>query len=113
MVISKELQSHYGIKGPPRLATFFLTGACSEALDGFRFICYKPLLLYVSIILLLCTTRYIVLFVWFPYMAINVSVQYYGGLLPDIILLTQCYYYRGTRFPFNLNASKPSNQSKI
>ena len=37
--------------------------------------------------------------VWCPYMAINVSVQYNGGLLPDIILLTQCYYYyrRGTR----------------
>ena len=30
-------------------------------------------------------------------MAINVSVQYNGGLLPDIILLTQCYYHRGTR----------------
>ena len=24
-------------------------------------------------------------------MAINVSVKYNGGLLPDIILLTQCY----------------------
>ena len=30
-------------------------------------------------------------------MAIYVSVQYNGGLLPDIILLTQCYYHRGTR----------------
>ena len=31
-------------------------------------------------------------------MAINVSVQYSGGVLPDIIiLLTQCYYPRGTR----------------
>ena len=30
-------------------------------------------------------------------MAINVSVQYDGGFLPDIILLTQCYYHRGTR----------------
>ena len=30
-------------------------------------------------------------------MAINVSVQYNGGLLPDIILLAQCYYHRGTR----------------
>ena len=29
-------------------------------------------------------------------MAINVSVQYNGRLLPDIILLTQCYYHRGT-----------------
>ena len=27
-------------------------------------------------------------------MAINVSVQYNGGLLPDIILLTKCYYHR-------------------
>ena len=28
----------------------------------------------------------------------NVSVQYNGGLLPDIILLTQCYYYEGNPF---------------
>ena len=35
-------------------------------------------------------------------MAINVSVQYNGGLLSDSILLTQCYYRRGTR----LNATK-------
>ena len=31
------------------------------------------------------------LFFWCPCMAINVSVQYNGGLLPDIMLLTQCY----------------------
>ena len=31
-------------------------------------------------------------------MAINVSVKYNGRLLPDIILLTRCYYYhRETR----------------
>ena len=30
-----------------------------------------------------------------PCMAINVNVQYNGGLLPDIILLTQCYFHRG------------------
>ena len=30
-------------------------------------------------------------------MAINVGVQYYGGFLPDIVLLTLCYYHRGTR----------------
>ena len=42
------------------------------------------------------------MFVWCPCMAIDVSVQYNGGLLPDIILLTQCYYHRGTR----LNAIK-------
>ena len=34
-------------------------------------------------------------FLW-PDMTINVSVQYNDGLLPDIILLTQCYYHRGT-----------------
>ena len=28
---------------------------------------------------------------------INKSVQYKGGFLPDIILLTQCYYHRGAR----------------
>ena len=33
-----------------------------------------------------------------PCTAINVSVQYSGGLLPDIILLTQYdYHHRGTR----------------
>ena len=35
-------------------------------------------------------------FVWCPCIAINVSVQYNGGLLPGITLLTQCYYRRGT-----------------
>ena len=35
-------------------------------------------------------------------MAINVSVQYNGGSLPDIILLTQGYYRWGT----HLNAVK-------
>ena len=39
---------------------------------------------------------------WCPCMAINVSIQYNGGLLPDIILLTQCYLHRGT----HLNAMK-------
>ena len=29
-------------------------------------------------------------------MAISVSVQYNGGFLRDIILLTQGYYHRGT-----------------
>ena len=37
------------------------------------------------------------LFFWCPWMAINVSVQYNGGLLPDIILLTQCYFPCETR----------------
>ena len=45
---------------------------------------------------------FVLLFFWCPGMAINVSVQYNGGLLPDIILLTQYYFHRGTR----LNAMK-------
>ena len=57
------------------------------------------------VILLRCLRRdlvyYIVsglflMFFWCPCMAINVNVQYNGGLLPDIILLTQCYLHRGT-----------------
>ena len=36
-------------------------------------------------------------FVWWPGMAINVSVQYNGGFLPDIIMLIQGYYHRETR----------------
>ena len=30
-------------------------------------------------------------------MVVNISVQYNGGLLLDIILLTQGYYHGGTR----------------
>ena len=30
-------------------------------------------------------------------MVVNTSVQYNGGFLPDIILLTQAYYQWGTR----------------
>ena len=30
-------------------------------------------------------------------MVINISVQYNGGFLPDIMLLTQGYYHWGTR----------------
>ena len=37
------------------------------------------------------------LFVWCPRMAINVSVQCNGGLLPDMTLLTKGYHHRGTR----------------
>ena len=34
---------------------------------------------------------------WWLRMVINISVQYSGGLLPEIILLTQGYYQWGTR----------------
>ena len=33
----------------------------------------------------------------FKYHVEALSVQYNGGLLPDIVLLTQCYYHRETR----------------
>ena len=33
------------------------------------------------------------MFFWCPHMAINVNVQYNGGFLPDIILLTRCYLH--------------------
>ena len=36
------------------------------------------------------------MFFWCPCMAINVSVQYNGGFLPDIILWPQRYLHRGT-----------------
>ena len=61
-----------------------------------------------SILLLPCLIVYYIVTVlfllafWCPCMAINVSIHYNGGLLPDIILLTQCYLHRGTR----LNAMK-------
>ena len=51
------------------------------------------------ILLLPCLIMYYIVsvFVWCPCMAINVSAQDNGGLLPDIILLTQGYYHmRGT-----------------
>ena len=56
-----------------------------------------------SILLLPCVIVYYIvsvlflLFFWCPCMTINVSVQYNGGLLPDVILLTQCYFHWGTR----------------
>ena len=61
---------------------------------------------YNSILLLHCLMVYYIvsgLFFWCPCMASNVRVQYNGGLLPDIILLTQCYYHRGRT---RLNAMK-------
>ena len=44
-----------------------------------------------------CFSFVFTVFLVSPCMAINVNVQYNGGLLPDIILLTQCYFHRGTR----------------
>ena len=69
--------------------------------SGFVFIIYS---LCNSILLRPCVMVYyivsgvLLIFFWCPCMAINVSsVQYNGGLLPDIILLTQYYFHRGAR----------------
>ena len=57
----------------------------------------KPLFLYsfdgtiidISSILLQCTTVVMLGYDWWLRMVININVQYNGGFLPDIILLTQ------------------------
>ena len=65
------------------------------------FVWFDGTIIDIGIILL--TMYYSVFcYVWCPCMVINISVQYNGGLLPDIILLTQGCYHRGTR----LNAMK-------
>ena len=59
-------------------------------------------------------------------MVINISVQYNGGILPDVILLTQGYYHWGTRLNTmkwlciyslclkkNLNAPRPSEHPPV
>ena len=51
--------------------------------------------------MVLCTTVVVVAVMlgydWWPCMVVNISVQYNGGFLPDIIPLTQSYYHWGTR----------------
>ena len=60
------------------------------------------LIMYYIVCVCFCCCMYYIVFVYqvflCPSMAIDVSVQYNGGLLLDIILLTQCYYHWGTRF---------------
>ena len=43
-------------------------------------------MVYYIVVLVLCLLAF-----WCPCMTINVSIQYNGELLPDTILLTQCY----------------------
>ena len=51
------------------------------------------LLLYIIInIFIVYLKCFCFVFIWYPYMAVNVSVQHNGGFLPGIKLLTQCYY---------------------
>ena len=51
----------------------------------------------ISTILLQSTAVVMLGYDWWLCMVINVSVEYNGGFLPDIILLTQGYYHWGTR----------------
>ena len=51
----------------------------------------------IGTVLLQCTTVVMLGYDWWLCMVINISVQYNGGFLPDIILLTQGYYHWGTR----------------
>ena len=53
---------------------------------------------YYVILYVLPGTMFLFCYVLCPSMAINVvvSVQHNGGFLPDITLLTQWYYHRGT-----------------
>ena len=56
--------------------------------------CWGDLLLLTYLIM----NYFLFVFVWCPCMAIdNVSVQHYGRFSLGVILLTQCYYHRGTR----------------
>ena len=63
----------------------------------------QALLLYGSVVLLStlvlsskqCTTVFMFCYDWWLCM-VNISVQYNGGFLPEIILLTQGYYHWGT-----------------
>ena len=65
----------------------------------------KPLSLYALMVLLLtlvpssylCIAVVMLGYDWWLCLVINISVEYNGGLLPDIILLTHGYYHWGTR----------------
>ena len=76
-----------------RLNTMYQGGS------GFVFIAYVIVYYYyhVCVMVYYIVSGVLLMFFWCPCMAINVSVQYNGGLLPDIILLTRCYFHRGTR----------------
>ena len=104
MVINVSVQYNGGLLPDIILLTQGYYHHRGTRLDTMLWLCIYSL----SILLLPCVMVYyivsgvLLMFFWCPCMAINVSIQYNGGLLPDIILLTQCYFHRGTR----LNATK-------
>ena len=71
----------YSQCSPKPLDIFSPKGGCSEGLDASRFFLSNNNMcdVYHNVSVLF------LLFFWCPCMAINVSVQYNGGLLPDII----------------------------
>ena len=71
--------------------------------DSFFFTAYEVVCITTMLDVVLYCFCFVFAFCLCPCMAIDVSVQYNGGLLPGIMLLTQqCYYHRGT----HLNAMK-------
>ena len=62
-------------------------------------VCLDGTIIDISTILvtMVCITVVMLGYDWWLRMVINISVQYSGGLPPDIILLTQGYYQWGTR----------------
>ena len=68
---------------PPKPVDIFSPeGGCSEGLDASRFFLNNNMS-YVMVYYIVSVS--FLPFFWCPCMAINVSVQYNGGLLPDII----------------------------
>ena len=86
-----------------------LTGGCSEGSGAFWFYfkyhimalysIYRPCFVHYCYHVWWCTILFCSYCIFLcACIAINVSVQYNGGLLPDIIILvTQGYFHRGTR----------------
>ena len=80
------------------LTQSYLRGTRLNTMHGLS-MCLQPSILLLQHCLMVydIVSGLFLLFFWCPCRASNVSVQYNGGLLPDIVLLTQCYYHRGTR----------------
>ena len=99
MVINISVQYNGGLLPDIILLTHGYYHWGTRLSSGFVFTAY----VIGSILLLPCVMVYyfasvlFLMFFWCPCMAIDLNVQYNGGLLPDIILLTQCYFHRGTR----------------
>ena len=99
MLINTSVQYNGGLLPDILLLTqgYYHRGTRLNTMWRLVFTAHETVYYYYNVLMYYILSVLFLLFVWFPCMAINVSVQYNEGLLPDIILLTQCYYYRGTR----------------